>query len=192
MFLFLWRLKVNKVEKYNHSRPLHASTQGAAGTCTHLASYGVGALLSPQAQDFLNRLQAQCTPSRAVCMHTCFKRCFEFQPSITAADSSALFLLRVNFCLLIRGWKCSCTDGLNSMVAKIWRELFGFGAKIRFFLEKNPIHFCCLGWLVGWLRFGTTFSDVCHPKKTRVPLGFKVTNLYWIHPKTLFEIWLNA
>ena len=101
--------------KYNHSRPLHASTQGAAGTCTHLASYGVGVLLSPQAQDFLNRPQAQCTPSRAVCMHTCFQRCFEFQPrtSIIAADSSTPFLLRVCFCLLIRGWKCSWTDGLR-------------------------------------------------------------------------------
>ena len=56
----------------------HASTQAAAGMCTHLARYSVGILLSPQAQDFLNRPQAQCAASRAACMHTCFQRCFEF------------------------------------------------------------------------------------------------------------------
>jgi len=71
---------------------------------------------------------------------------------------------------LIRGWKRSWTDGLNSTVAKICREFFGFGAK-----KKIPYVaiFYCLGWLVGWLRFGTTFSDVCHQKKIRVPLGFQ-------------------
>jgi len=136
MFLCPRRLKVNKGEKYNHSRPLHASTQAAAGTCTHLVSYSVGVLLSLQAQDFLNSPQAQCTTSRAACMHTCFQRCFEFQPSIIAADSSALFLLRVFFCLLIRGWKRSWTDGLNSTVAKICRDFFlGLEPKI-IFLEK--------------------------------------------------------
>jgi len=96
------------------SRPLHASTQVAAGTCTHLASYSVGVLLSPQVRDFLKRPQAQCTASRAACNDTCVQRFFEFQPSIVAADSSALFLLRVCFCLLIRDWKCSWTDGLIS------------------------------------------------------------------------------
>ena len=78
--------------KYNHSRPLHASTQAAARTCTHLAGYSVGVLLSPQAQDFLNRPQAQCTPSRAVCMHTCFQRCFEFRANRASSKATKLFL----------------------------------------------------------------------------------------------------
>jgi len=153
MFLCPRRLKVNKGEKYNHSRPLHSSTQAAAGTCTHLASCSVGVLLSSQAQDFLNRLQAKYTVLRAGCVYTCFQRCFEFQPSIIAADSSAPFLIRVCVCLLIRGWKRSWTDGLNSTAAKICRELFGFGAKNGFgFLEKNPIRCDFLMFrLVGWL-----------------------------------------
>ena len=37
---------------------------------------------------------------RMASIHTCFQRCFEFQPSIIAADSSAPFLLRVCSCLL--------------------------------------------------------------------------------------------
>ena len=139
MFLCPWSLTVNKVEKYNHSRPLHASKQAAAGTCTHLTSYSVGVLFSLQAQDFLNRPQAQCTPSRAVCMQACFQGCFEFQPWIIAADSSAPFFLRVCFCLLIRGWKCSWTDSLNSTVVKICSEFFGFGAKSRFWGEKSHL-----------------------------------------------------
>jgi len=108
MFLCPRRLKVNKEEKYNHSRPLNYQNIKKIiikFTCTnptHLASYSVGVLLSLQAQDFLTRPQVQCTASRAACMHTCFQRCFEFQPSIIAADSSAPFLLRVCFCLLIR------------------------------------------------------------------------------------------
>jgi len=153
MFLCPRRLKVNKGGRYNHSRLLHASMQAAAGTCTHLASYSVGVLLSPQAQDILNRPQAQCTASRAACMHTCFQRCFEFQHSIIAADSSALFLFRVCFCLLIRGWKRSWTDGLNSTVSKICREFFGFAAKNLFFWKKIPnvAIFYFLGWSVGCL-----------------------------------------
>ena len=106
MFLCPRRLKVNKGEKYNHSRPLHASTQATAGTYTHLASNSVGVVLSPQAQDFLNRPQFQCAASRTVCIHTCFQRSLEFQDSIVAADSSAPFLIRVYFCLLIRSF-CS-------------------------------------------------------------------------------------
>jgi len=51
----------------------------------------------------------------------------------SAADSSAPFLLSVCLFLLIRGWKCSWTDGLNSTVAKFCRDVFGFGAKNRFF-----------------------------------------------------------
>ena len=150
MFLCPRRLKVNKGEKYNHSRPLHASTQAAARTCTHLAGYSVGVLLSPQARDFLNCPQAQCTPSRAACMHTCFQRCCEFQSSIIAADSSAPFLLRVCFCLrlLIRGWKCSWTD--NSTVAEICREFFGFVAKNRFFLGKKSDTLLFSVDYVGW------------------------------------------
>jgi len=73
--------------------------------CTHLARYSVGVLLSLQAQDFSNLPQVQCTASRMACTHTCFQRCFEFQPSIITTDSSALsrFLLRVCLCLLFRG-----------------------------------------------------------------------------------------
>jgi len=51
---------------------VHASTQAAAGTCTHLANYSVRVQLSPQAQECL---QWKCA-SRAACMHTRLQRCF--------------------------------------------------------------------------------------------------------------------
>jgi len=64
-------------------------------------------------------------------------------------------------------------DGLNSTVAKFATIFFGFGPESFFFWTKIPCVaiFYCLGWLVGWLRFGTTFRDVCHPKKITVPLA---------------------
>ena len=167
MFLCPRRLKVNKREKYNHSRPLHVSTQAAAGTCTHLVSYSVGVLFSLQAQDFLNRPQVQCTTSRAACMRTCFQKCFEFQPSIIAGDSSALFLLRVCFCLLIRGWKRSWTDGLNSTVAKICRDFFWFWSQKSFFWKNwrlsNYIRY-------GWARTSLAGDAPRHKMNVRVPM----------------------
>jgi len=71
------------------------------------------------------------------------------------------------------GWKCSWTDGLKFTVAKFCCQCFGFGAKTRFCWKKIPYLaiFYCLGWLVGWLNFGISFSDVCHPKKITIPLG---------------------
>jgi len=54
-------------------------------------------------------------------------------------------------------------------VAIICSGFFSFGAINRFFWKKIPYVaiFYCLGWLVGWLWFGTTFSDVCHAKKNK-------------------------
>jgi len=120
-------------------------------------------LLSPQAQDFLNRPQAQCTASRAACIHMCFQRCFEFQPSIIAADSSAPFLLRLCFCPLIRG-EVENIRGRTVWIPRLQKFAANFlvlEPKIVFFWKKIPYVaiFYRLGWLVGWLWIGTTFRE---------------------------------
>ena len=59
-------------------------------------------------------------------------------------------------------------------VAIICSGFFSFGAINRFFWKKIPYVaiFYCLGWLVGWLLFGT-FRDVRHLKKLAVTLAFR-------------------
>ena len=103
---------------------VHASTQAATGTCTHLASYSVGVQLIPQAQDLLNRPQAQCLPwatlqnvphGKLACTRVS-KNASNFNPrshQTSAADLSALFLP-----LCVSWFEMFVDDGLISTVAK--------------------------------------------------------------------------
>jgi len=144
---------------------VHDWTQAAAGTCTHLASHSVGVLLSPQAQDFLSRPQAQCTDLRAACMHTCFQRCFQFQPSIIEAYSSVPFLLGMCFCLLIQG-EVGNVRGFFFLQTVWIPRLQKFAAN--FLVLEPKIVFFLVGWLVViWYYFYWCIS----PKKIRVALA---------------------
>jgi len=71
---------------------VHVSTQAVAGTCTHLASYSVGAQLSPQAHEVSAVSDTAKCASLAACMHKRFQRCFGSQPSIIQHTSGVGFI----------------------------------------------------------------------------------------------------
>ena len=160
MFLCPRRLKVNKGEKYNHSRPLnhqnikkinqiymskpHTPCKLQRWSCAQSASSGLFDPSASSVQCHKGSLHAHVFPNIL---------------PIPALDHSGRFVCSISPpCVLLsldsrRGWKCSWTDGLNSTFAKICRDFFGFGAKTRFFPKKIPYVaiFYCVGWLVDWL-----------------------------------------
>ena len=124
--------------------------------------------------------------SRAACVHTCFQRCFEFQPSIIAnLCGGFVFSASPSMCALPLDsrLKMFVDDGFESHGGNFCREFFGFGAKIHLFLEEKSrrLPFSnCIGWLVGrWLvdcDLVLTFRHVCHPKNLAVPLWTQLQN----------------
>jgi len=67
-------------------------------------------------------------------------------------------------------------DGFNSSVAEYAAIFFGLGAK--FFFWPIRCDFLLFRLVGGWLWCGTTFGDVCHPKKITLPLVFALASVY--------------
>jgi len=140
MFLCPRRLKVNKGEKYNHSKLLHASTQAAAGTCTHLASYSVEVLLSLQAQDWLFEQSANSVHCLTGNLHA---HVFPTMLRIPALDHSRRFVCSVSPPCVLLSLDLSLetfVDGRFEFHSKKLLQFFlVLEPKIFFVLEKNPI-----------------------------------------------------
>jgi len=110
-----------------------------------------------------------CKSTTCTRVHTRFQRSFKFQSSII-----------VNLC---GGFIRSVPPSVCACVS--WFDVENVcGTTVRFhywkyaiFLGLEPKSGCmglkipyvaifyCLGWLISWLWFGTTFRHVCHPKK---------------------------
>jgi len=104
--------------------------------------------------------------TRAACMHTRFQRCFRSQPLIIQQASALGFIRSVapSVCAVSLGSRTVQLErfGIAQLIF-FPREFFWFWAKNCFSPQKIPYVaiLYCLGWLVVWLWFRTTFRDVC-------------------------------
>jgi len=159
-----WRLKVNKGEKYNHSRLLnycwiiwYIKKVIIKFTCTNLRNVHTPCKVQRwRSAESASSGFFEPSASSVHCLSDgLHAHVFPKMLRIPALDHNDRFVCSVTVsppCVLMSlvsrcGCKCSWTDGLNSTVAKFCRDFFGFAAKIVFFLKKISNEFLWISWV---------------------------------------------